>query len=129
MILEESICMKCIKQWIECIKQWIDLIDVDTCLKSESESLSHVQFFATPRTVAHQDPLSMEFSRQECWTGLPFPSPGDFPNPGIVPGSPALQADSLPTEQPRKPLDTCLCVSYHERGCYVLSYTVGAKSR
>ena len=122
MILEESICMKC-------IKQWIDLIDVDTCLKSESEYLSHVQFFATPWTVAHQDALSMEFSRQECWTGLLFPSPGDFPNPGIVPGSPALQADSLPTEQPRKPLDTCLCVSYHERGCCVLSCTIGTKSR
>ena len=53
---------------------------------------------ATPWTVAHQAPLSMGFSRQEYWSGLPFPSPGDLPNPGIKPGSPALQADSLPTE-------------------------------
>ena len=49
----------------------------------------------TPRTVAHQAPLSMEFSRQEYWSGLPFPSPGDLPDPGIEPGSPALQKDSL----------------------------------
>ena len=50
---------------------------------------------ATPWTVAHQAPLSMGFSRQEYWSGLPFPSPGDLPNPGIEPGSPALQADAL----------------------------------
>ena len=53
---------------------------------------------ATPWTVTHQAPLSMGFSRQEYWSGLPFPSPGDFPDPGIEPGSPALQADSLLTE-------------------------------
>ena len=52
----------------------------------------------TPWTVAHQAPLSMGFSRQEYWSGLPFPSPGDLPDPGIEPRSPALQADSLPTE-------------------------------
>ena len=52
----------------------------------------------TPWTVACQAPLSMGFSRQEYWSRLPFPSPGDLPNPGIEPGSPALQADSLPTE-------------------------------
>ena len=52
----------------------------------------------TSWTVACQAPLSMGFSRQEYWSGLPFPSPGDLPNPGIKPGSPALQADSLPTE-------------------------------
>ena len=51
-----------------------------------------------PWTVARQAPLSMGFSRQECWSGLPFPSPGDFPDPGSEPGSPALQAGSLPTE-------------------------------
>ena len=54
--------------------------------------------FATPWTAALQAPLSMEFSRQEHWSGLPFPSPGDLPTPGIEPGSPALQADSLPFE-------------------------------
>ena len=53
---------------------------------------------APPWTVACQAPLSMGFSRQEYWSELPFPSPGDLPNPGIEPGSPALQADSLPTE-------------------------------
>ena len=52
----------------------------------------------TPWTVAHQAPLSMEFSMQEYWSGLPFPSPGDLPDPGIETGSPALQAVSLPTE-------------------------------
>ena len=56
----------------------------------------------TPWTAAHQAPLSMRFSRQRYWSGLPFPSPGDLPNPGIEPGSPALQADSLPTELQRE---------------------------
>ena len=81
------------------------------------ESLSCVQLFATPWTVALQAPLSMEFSRQEYWSGLPFPSPGDLPNPGLKPRSPALQADSLPSEPIRKPTDshrwTNLClISY-----------------
>ena len=58
---------------------------------------------AIPWTVACQAPLSMGFSRQEYWNGLPFPSPGDRPNPGMEPGSPALQADSLPTELQGKP--------------------------
>ena len=52
----------------------------------------------TPWTVAHQAPLSMGFSRQEYWSGLPFPSSRDLPDPGIKPGSPTLQADSLPNE-------------------------------
>ena len=52
----------------------------------------------TPWTVAHQTPRSMGFSRQEYWSGLPFPSPGNLPDPGIEPGSSSLQADSLPTE-------------------------------
>ena len=59
------------------------------------KSLSHVQLFVTPWTVASQAPQSMEFSRQEYWSGLPFPSPGDLPNPGIEPGSPTLQADGF----------------------------------
>ena len=67
------------------------------------KSLSHVQLFATPWTAAHQAPLSLEFSRQEYWSGLPFPSPGDLPDPGIEPGSPAPQADSLPSEPPGEP--------------------------
>ena len=56
-----------------------------------------------PMDCSCQAPLSMEFSRQEHWSGLPFPSPGDLPNPGIKPGSPASQADSLPSEPPGKP--------------------------
>ena len=55
-----------------------------------------------PWTLAHQAPPSMEFSRQEYWGGLPFPSSGDRPHPGIQLGSPALQADSLPTKPPGK---------------------------
>ena len=67
------------------------------------KSLSCVQLFVTPWTVAHQAPQSMEFSRQEYWSGLPFPSPGNLPNPGIEAGSPTLQADALQSEPPGKP--------------------------
>ena len=59
---------------------------------------SHVQLFVTPWTVAHWAPLSIGFSRQEYWSGLPFPTPGDLPDSGIKPESPALQADYLWTE-------------------------------
>ena len=68
------------------------------------KSPSHVRLFVTPWNVAYQAPQSMEFSRQEYWSGLPFPSPGDLPDPGIKPGSPALQADALPSEPPGKPV-------------------------
>jgi len=64
--------------------------------------LSRVQLFAITWTVAYQDPSSMEFSRQEYWRGLPFPSPEDHPNPGIEPTSPALQADALLSDPPGK---------------------------
>ena len=57
----------------------------------------------TPWTVAYQAPPSMGFSRQEYWSGLPFPSPGDLPDPGVERGSPALQADALTSEPPGKP--------------------------
>ena len=67
--------------------------------------LIHVRLFATLSTVAHQAPLSMRFSRQEYWNGLPFPPPGDLPDPGIEPTSPALQADFLPSESPGKPFN------------------------
>ena len=60
------------------------------------KSLSHVRLLATPWTAAYQAPLSMGFSRQEYWNELPNPPPGDLPNPGIKPMSPALQVDSLP---------------------------------
>ena len=65
--------------------------------------LSRVRLFATPRTVACQAPLSMGFFRREYWSGLPFPSLEDLPHPGIEPGSPALKADSLPSELWGKP--------------------------
>ena len=78
-------------------KQKLALIPKGILVKVKS--LSRVRLFATPRTVAYQALLSMGFSRQECWSGLPFPSPGDLPNPGIEPRSPALQADGLPKER------------------------------
>ena len=65
-----------------------------------AKSLSRIWLFATPWTVARQAPLPMGFSRQEYWSGLPFPSPGDLPDPGIKPRSSALQADAL-TSEPR----------------------------
>ena len=65
--------------------------------------LSRIQLFVTPWTVAFLASLSLEFSRQEYWSGLPFPSPGNLPDPGIEPGSPALQRDSLLPEPPKKP--------------------------
>ena len=64
---------------------------------------SHVRFFAIPWTIAYQTPPSMEFSRQEYWSALPFPSPGDLPDPRIKPRSPSLQADTLPSEPTGKP--------------------------
>ena len=70
---------------------------------SEVKSLSRVQLFATPWSVAHQPPPSMEFSRQEYWSGLPFPFPRDLPNLGIEPGSPTLWADAFPSEPPGNP--------------------------
>ena len=66
------------------------------------KSLSHVWLFATPWTVVYQASPSMGFSRQECQSGLPFPSPGDLPDPGIEPWFPTLQADALPSEPPGK---------------------------
>ena len=71
-----------------------------------AQSLSRVQLFATPWTVTLQVPLSMGFSRQEYWSGLPFPSPGDFPSPEIKPRYSTLQADPLRSEPPGKPKNT-----------------------
>ena len=72
-------------------------------VKVKVKSLSRVRLFAIPWTVAHQTPPSMGFSRQEYWSGLPFPSPGGLPNPGIEPRSSALQADSFPAEPAEPP--------------------------
>ena len=71
----------------------------------EVKSLSRVQLFATPWTAAHQARLSIEFSRQEYWSGLPFLPAGDIPDPGIEPGAPTLESDTLPSEPPGKPIE------------------------
>ena len=73
-------------------------------LKVKVKSLSPVPLFVTPWTIVYQAPPSMGFSRQEYWNELPFPSPGDLPDPGIEPQSPALQAYALPSKPPGKPL-------------------------
>ena len=70
--------------------------------ESENVCLNNVRLFVTPWTVAHLAPLSIEFSRQEYWSGLPFLSPVHVPHPGIEPGSLAMQTDSLLSEQPMK---------------------------
>ena len=81
-----------------------------------AQSLSHVQLFVTPLTVAHQAPLSTEFSRQEYWSRLSFSSPEDLPHPGVEPTSAALQADSLPLSYLR---NVCVLVT----GCSDLNVT------
>ena len=86
------------------------------------KSLSRVRLFATPWTVVYQAPPSMGFSRQEYWSGLPFPSPGDLPDPGIEPGSPTLQADALTSEPPGKPDIMYIYIIY----CiYIIKYVIG----
>ena len=69
--------------------------------ESESEVAQSCPLFVTPWTVAHHTPPSVGFSRQEYWNGLPFPPPGDLPNPGIKPVSPALGADAFPFQSYR----------------------------
>ena len=68
--------------------------------------LSRVQLFAIPWTVAYQAPPAIGFSRQEYWSGLPFPSPGDLPDPGIEPGSPTFQEGVLPSKPPKLVVNT-----------------------
>ena len=87
--------------------------------ESESEVAQSCPTLCDPWTVAHQAPLSMGFSRQEYWSGLPFPSPGDLPDPGIEPRSPTLQADALTSAPPGKP--PCipnLVISYYLNCCH-----------
>ena len=83
------------------------------------KSLSRVRLSATPWTGAHQAPLSTGLSRLEYWSGLPFPSPGDFSNLEIEPRSPALRADSLPSEPPGK--RSCGSVSLKTKDVKILS--------
>ena len=75
-----------------------------------AQSFSHVQLFATPWTAACQVPLSMGFSRQEYWRGLPFPPPGDLPNPGMESASPAFAGGFFTTEPPGKLVWRCRCL-------------------
>ena len=93
-IPEKAMEILCFSSYINLALEW----------KSKCYLLSRVWLFVTPWTVASQVPLSTGFSWQEHWSGLPFPSPRDLPNPGMKPGSPALQADSLLSEPPGKPL-------------------------
>ena len=79
-----------------------------------SESVSHSVASDSCNPMA---PLSMQFSRQECQSRLPFPSPGDLPDPGIEPGSPALQADPLPSEQPGNPIHICCNANRQKWSC------------
>ena len=83
------------------------------CSHVKVKSLSHVRLFVTPWTIAYQAPPSVQFSRQEYWSGLPFPSPGSLPDPRIKPRSPTLQADALTSEPPGKLKSTGV-------GCYFL---------
>ena len=76
------------------------LVFAPVCACVHAQLHNCVQPFATLWTIAHQTPVSMRFPRQEYWSGLPFPSPSDLPDPGIKPGSPALQADSSLCEPP-----------------------------
>ena len=85
--------------------------------------------FETPLTIAHQAPLSMGFSKPEYWSGLPFPSPGDLANPGIEPGSPALEADFLPSESLGKPLTlTIVLVKVENKNWKELSLNIISQS-
>ena len=90
------------------VSTWFLSPSLEQGRSEEVNSLSRVWLFVTPWTVAYQPPPSMEFSRQAYWSGLPFPSPGDLPDPGIKPRSPTLQADTLPSEPPGKPLTAVL---------------------
>ena len=84
------------------------------------KSLSRVRLFVTPWTVAYQAPLFMGFSRQENWSGLPFPSPGDLPDPGIKPGSPVLRAGTLPSQDSASHKKVLLMQLYAPHTCVYL---------
>ena len=85
--------------------------------------LSHGHLFVTPWTVAHQAPLSMGSSRQEYWSGFPFPSPGDFPDPGIEPTSSAREVDSLPLSHQGTPT----CILGHRNSWVLILSSQGMK--
>ena len=90
----------------------------------EWKTFSHVQPSVNPWTVAHQTPLSMGFSMQEYWSGLPFPSAGALPDPGIQSGFPTLQADSLPAGPPGKPTFWWMSLQMLPLGVFVYLSTI-----
>ena len=93
------------------------------------KSLSRVRLSAAPWTLAYQAPPSMGFSRQEYWSGLPFPSPGNLPDSGIEPKSPALQADALPSRPPEKCLQFSNCITLLKVLCtFAILFLVGKLS-
>ena len=92
------------------------------------KSLSCVQLFAIPWTVAYQAPPSMGFSRQQCWSGLPFPSPGDLSDPRIEPRSPTLWADALPSEPPGIGCCQIYIVNFHFVAAPLYTVTTDTKS-
>ena len=87
----------------DCGNHFTRYVHIKSWKKVKILVISHARLFVTPPTIAHPAPMSMEFSSQEYCSGLPCPSLWDFPNPGIKPGSPSLQEDSLTSEPPRKP--------------------------
>ena len=88
---------------------WFHFMKYSFTQKWKCHLLSYVRLFVTPWTGTHQASLSMEFSRQEYWSGLPFPSPGDLPDPGMEPRSPTLKEDYLPSEPTGKAI--CLKIN------------------
>ena len=98
-----SLVAQTVKNPPEMLETWIRSLGWEDPLEKGKAIHSSILAWRIPWTVAHQAP-PMEFSRQEYHSGLPFPSPGDLPNPGMEPRSPALQADSLLSEPPRKHL-------------------------
>ena len=92
------------------------------------KSLSHVWLFATPWIVAHEAPPFMEFSKQEYWSGLPFPSPEDLLDPGIEPRSPTLQADVLLSEPPGKLVNKTYLENNWERK-WAIAFSTGEEGK
>ena len=107
---EYWICIQCVYLYIILLGQFSCIAESGTEVQSNNESdvkllVAHLSDSLWPPgpTVARQAPLSMRVSRQEYWSGFPFSSPRDLPDPGIEPGSPTLQADSLTSKPPQKP--------------------------
>ena len=95
--------------------------------KCSSVSHSVVSNSVTPWTVAHQSPLPVEFPRQEYWSGQPFPSPGDLPDQGIEPRSPALQTDPLPSKPPENHVNTGVLISFWINIFVAFSYILSSR--